>query len=187
MRAQGFDVPRPVAGIYDMYGPCNLSDPFWTQPLPHVAAKLPPGLAPEFLAQVYEERPVPITGGVSLEGQATAGGPDFRSPRVAFAFTQIANGTVMDTIFPSKEWDKVDPLRNVTSSFPPTVIVHGDADTMVPIDLSRALYAALQKAGVKSQMIDVPGEEHTFAGKMQVGSQTWNIQKQGFDFLESLI
>jgi hypothetical protein len=36
-------------------------------------------------------------------------------------------------------------------------------------------------------MVEVPGEEHTFAAKMEVGSVTWNLQRQGFDFLESLI
>jgi acetyl esterase/lipase len=93
----------------------------------------------------------------------------------------------MDAIFPSKEWKKVDTLLNVSSSFPPTYIVHGQADTMVPMSLSKDLLAALKKEGVKCGMTEVPGEEHTFAGKMQVGSQTWNLQREGFDFLESLI
>jgi hypothetical protein len=64
-----------------------------------------------------------------------------------------------------------------------------DADLrlIVPIDLSRDLFAELQKAGVKSGMREIPGEEHTFAARMQVGSQTWNMQREGFDFLESCI
>lgn len=174
-----------MAGIFDMYGPCNFADSFWTTSLPHVKSKLPP-LAEDFIKKIYDEKPVPIVGGVSLEGQAT-GGPNFKDPRVAFAMTQIASGTVMDAIFPSKEWAKVDPLLNISSSFPPTYIVHGQADTMVPMSLSKDLLAALNRAGVKSGMTEVPGEEHTFAGKMQVGSQTWNLQREGFDFLESLI
>ncbi|ETS85889.1 hypothetical protein PFICI_03914 [Pestalotiopsis fici W106-1] len=182
----GFGVPRPVAGIFDMYGPCNFADPFWTSPLPHMQARLPP-LAADFIAKIYDEKPVPIVGGVSLEGQAT-GGPNFGDPRVAFAMTQIGNGTVMDAIYPSKDWAKVDPLLNVDgASFPPTYIVHGLADTMVPISLSRDLYAVLQQKGVKCEMTEVPDEEHTFAGKMKVGSQTWDLQRKGFDFLESLI
>lgn len=176
---------RPVAGIFDMYGPCNFADAFWTSSLPHVKSKLPP-LETEFTNKIFEEKPVPTVGGVSLEGQAT-GGPNFKDPRVAFAMTQIANGTVMDAIYPSKEWENVDPLLNVSSSFPPTYIVHGQADTMVPISLSKDLLAALKQAGVKCGMTEVPGEEHTFAGKMKVESQTWNLQREGFDFLESLI
>ncbi|KAF5563444.1 hypothetical protein FNAPI_2653 [Fusarium napiforme] len=180
----GFDVPRPVAGIYDMYGPSNFADDFWTTKLESM--KLPPGLTDSFLNKVFDEDPVPITGGVSLEGQAT-GPPDFSDPRQAYALTQLANGTVLDAIFPSKDWSKVDPALNVDSSFPPTFIVHGDADTKVPIHLSRKLFEVLKQNGVECGMVEVPREEHTFAAKMEVGSVTWNLQRQGFDFLESLI
>jgi acetyl esterase/lipase len=171
-----------------MYGPCNFSHPFWTQKLPHIAAKLPPDLDQDFINQVFDSDHVPIEGGVSLEGQANpTGEPDFCNPRVAYAFTQIANGTVMDAIFPTKEWDKVDPLRNVGPRFPPTFIVHGDEDNMVPLDLSRTLFAALTEHGVHCGLRVIPGEGHTFAAKMVVGSRTWNLQQEGFDFLESLI
>ncbi|KAF5228495.1 hypothetical protein FAUST_11042 [Fusarium austroamericanum] len=183
----GFGVPRPVAGILDFYGPCRFDDPFWTTRLPHIAAKLPANLSQEFINQVFAETPVPIRGGVSLEGQAGPAGPNFKDPRQAFAFTQIANGMVMDTCFPFRDWKKVDPILNISPQFPPTYIVHGIADTMVPISLSRALREELEKHGVQCQMVEIPDEEHTFAAKMKVGSQTWDLQRQGFDFLESLI
>ncbi|KAJ3939986.1 uncharacterized protein N0V96_009981 [Colletotrichum fioriniae] len=182
----GFGVDRPVAGIYDMYGPSNFTHAFWEKPLPHVAAKLPKGLTKEFMDKVFDEDPVPILGGVSLEGQAP-GPPNFDDPRQAFAMTQIATGNVMNTIVPDKNWDAVDPFRNITPSFPPTFIVHGQADTMVPLELSQDLIKVLKEKGVKSELREIPGEEHTFAAKMKVGSQTWNLQREGFDFLESLI
>lgn len=175
-----------MAGIFDMYGPCNFTDPFWTSEIPHVAAKLPKDLTEQFLNRIFDERPIPITGGVSLEGQAP-GPPDFTDPRQAYALTQIASGKVMKAIFPSQEFEKVDPLRNVTASFPPTFIVHGEADTMVPARLSRALLEELKKNGVKCGMKEIPGEEHTFAARMKVGSQTWELQREGFDFLQSLL
>lgn len=184
--AQGFGVPRPVAGIFDMYGPCNFSDEFWTTELPQIAATLPSGLTEDFLNQVYNEKPVPIRGGVSLEGQAP-GPPNFNDPRAAFAFTQIARGTVFKVIYPRAEWDKVDPLRNISSAFPPTFIVHGTEDAMVPLSLSRDLHSALLENGVECGLQEVPGEGHTFAAKMKVDSPTWNLQRKGFDFLESLI
>jgi hypothetical protein len=85
--------------------------------LPSVASKLPPNLTPEFLNQVYKEKPVPIRGGVSLEGQAQQG-PDFSDPRQAFALTQIARGKVLDVCFPSKQFKKIDPAENVSRDFP---------------------------------------------------------------------
>jgi hypothetical protein len=86
-----------------MYGPCNFSDEFWTTPLPHVAAKLPPNLFDPFLNRVFDDNPVPVTGGVSLEGQAP-GIPDFTDPRQAYALTRIARGEVMNAVWPSGEW-----------------------------------------------------------------------------------
>ncbi|PKS06015.1 hypothetical protein jhhlp_007849 [Lomentospora prolificans] len=185
----GFDVPKPVAAIYDMYGPANFADPHWTTPLPQVAPSLSADLPESFFKPMWDESPVPIRGVVSLEGQNSTptGAPDFNDPRQAFAFTQIKTGAVFETIFPSKEWAKVDPLLNVTADFPPTVIVHGNQDVMVPISLSKDFYAELQKKGVKCEFLEAEGEGHTFAAKMQVGSRTWETQRKGFDFLESVI
>ncbi|KAL1846641.1 hypothetical protein Plec18170_009070 [Paecilomyces lecythidis] len=184
----GYDVERPVAAIYDLYGPAKFSDPFWTAELPHVAAKLPPGLTTEFINQVYQEHPVPTRGGVSLEGQAESrGGPDFSDPRQAFALTQIAQGKVIHACYPPDNRGPIDPVENISPRFPPTFIVHGAKDTMVTIEVSRALFAALKENGVECDMIEVPDEDHTFAAKMEVGSRTWNLQRQGFDFLQRVI
>lgn len=171
-----------------MYGTVNFSAPFWTSKLPHVAEKLPHNLSPEFLNQVYIEHPVPTAGGVSLEGQATSvGGPDFSDPRQAFAFTQIANGSVLRACYPPENRNVIDPIKNISPNFPPTFIVHGQEDKMVPIDLSRDLFASLKKNGVQCGMNEVPNEGHTFAAQMKVGSRTWELQRKGFDFLESVI
>lgn len=181
-----WDVQRPPRAILDFYGPCNFGDPRLNSPLESMRARIPK-FDEEFLNKVYEERPVPTMSAISLEGGHVATRPDFGNPRDAFTFTQIANGTALEVIWPSKEWKKVDPILNVTSSFPPSCIIHGQADTMVSIELSRALYAEMKKKGVEVEMIEIPGEEHTFCGNMKVGSETWNMQQKGFDFLQRVI
>ncbi|KAJ5876258.1 uncharacterized protein N7529_001842 [Penicillium soppii] len=191
--ALGFDVPRPVAAILSLYGAVHFTDPAWKTPLQHVAAKLPSNLSDDFLNGVYDEYPVPTDSSVSLEGQTESGvskGPDFSKPRDAFAFTRIASGKVIEAIYSSvedPEMRRVDPVLNVGSGFPPTYIVHGMADTMVPIGLSRVLLERLKICGVRCGMTEVPGEEHTFAAMMEVGSKTWWLQREGFDFLERVI
>lgn len=65
-----------------MCGPSNFADNLWTIKLEGM--KLPPGLTDSFLNKIFDEDPVPITRGVSLEGQAT-GTPDFSDPRQAYA------------------------------------------------------------------------------------------------------
>lgn len=94
---------------------------------------------------------------------------------------------MLDVIYPSGEWDAVDPVRNVKAGFPPTYIVHGEEDEMVPLALSRSLYDVLVEHGVECGIKEIPGEGHTFAAKIEVGSQTWHLQREGFDFLESFI
>ncbi|KLO96727.1 uncharacterized protein LW93_10107 [Fusarium fujikuroi] len=181
----GFDVPRPPAAIFDIYGPCHFQHPFWKSKLDHIASMIPKGLTPVFMNQVYQQRPVPTEAGISLEGQAK--GPDFNDPRQALCFSSLADGKLLDVVFPSGDWKKVDPILNISESFPPTFIVHSDADTMVPLHLSRELYSALQRSGVECGLRVIPGEEHTFAAKMKKGSQTWNLHLEGYEFLESIL
>lgn len=178
---------HPVLAVLNFYGAVNFSDPHWSSELPPLAAKFPGEFTPEFLNKVYDEKPVPIKGGVSLEGQAGPPRPSKDDPRMPFAMTQIAHGKVLNVIFPSMDLKRIDPVLNVTSAFPPTFTVHGDADWMVPIGMSEALFKRLKEAGVESEMLVVPGEPHTFAGTMKKGSQTWNLQRRGFDWLQGII
>lgn len=99
----------------------------------------------------------------------------------------MARGTILPAVWPSGEWDPVDPLRNVHAGFPPTCTVHGLEDEKIPIDHSRALLEALRREGVASELIEVPDEGHTFTGKMELDSDTYKLQRKGFDFLESLV
>ncbi|VUC32972.1 unnamed protein product [Clonostachys rosea] len=132
----GFGVPRPVTAIFDMYGPSTFSNPFWTTKIPTLLSQLPSHLTDDFINRVFDEKIVPIKGGVSLEGQQP-NGPDFADPRQAYALMQIANGTLMEAIFPQGDWSRIDPAENISAHFPPTFIAHGIDDEMVPISLTR--------------------------------------------------
>lgn len=54
----------------------------------------------------------------------------------------------------------VSSLHQVTKDDAPFLILHGDADTTVPLDQSRRLHAALQSAGVESTLKVLPGAGH---------------------------
>jgi acetyl esterase/lipase len=56
------------------------------------------------------------------------------------------------------------PIRNVTAKYPPTILIHGAADTDVPYSLSKDMDATLVKAGVVHKFITVDGAEHRLAG-----------------------
>ena len=54
----------------------------------------------------------------------------------------------------------ISPARRVTENAPPFLLIHGDADFVVPIQQSRALLAALEKNGVPAHLIVKKGGGH---------------------------
>jgi acetyl esterase/lipase len=56
------------------------------------------------------------------------------------------------------------PLRFVSPGAAPSLIVHGDADTTVPIIEGQTMHAALTKAGVPAAFMRVEGAGHGFGG-----------------------
>ncbi|KIL87889.1 hypothetical protein FAVG1_08770 [Fusarium avenaceum] len=187
-------VEQPPLAILDFYGPKCYDDAAWQQPIPALASKLPPPPPPSAFAPLFEEKEI-FVGGVSLEGQSsqrsplTAGDPNRNTLRTAFTMKAIADGRVLQTIWPKfpEHLDLIDPALNVSSNWPPTAVVHGDADVMVPIQLSARFAALLEEEGVHHEMITVVGEPHTFLGKMEKGSATWETQLKGFKFLERVL
>ena len=55
---------------------------------------------------------------------------------------------------------KLSPITYVNSKYPPTLIVHGDEDKIVPLQQAQALDQALTKAGVDHQLAVVPAGGH---------------------------
>lgn len=52
------------------------------------------------------------------------------------------------------------PLRLVSAKTPPVLLIHGDADKVVPFAQSTAMQAALEAAAVPTRLIVIPGGEH---------------------------
>ena len=59
---------------------------------------------------------------------------------------------------------KISPVYHVTSDDPPTLIIHGDADKLVPIQQAKIMVEALEKNGVEAKLISKPGLEHGWPG-----------------------
>lgn len=54
----------------------------------------------------------------------------------------------------------ISPVNHASSDDPPTLIIHGDADELVPIQQAEIMVAALEKAGVESKLVTKPGAGH---------------------------
>jgi acetyl esterase/lipase len=71
--------------------------------------------------------------------------------------SQLVGGPIRDN--PDKV-ARANPVTYVTTGDPPFLIVHGDADLLVPHHQSQLLEAALRKAGVRVRLVTIPGGPH---------------------------
>jgi acetyl esterase/lipase len=56
--------------------------------------------------------------------------------------------------------EKLSPITYVNSKFPPTLIVHGDSDNIVPLQQAHTMDQALSKAGVEHKLEVIHGGGH---------------------------
>jgi acetyl esterase/lipase len=65
-----------------------------------------------------------------------------------------------------KLFDPFCPLRNVTKTYPPTLLLHGDNDTDVPYEQSVMMAKELERNGIQHELITMPGKGHVFDRNM---------------------
>ena len=73
-----------------------------------------------------------------------------------------------NTRFPALEFNRdlaagISPILFVDAKDPPTLVVHGDADTLVNVSNGKQINASLQAAGAKTNLIIIPGGDHGFS------------------------
>ncbi len=59
---------------------------------------------------------------------------------------------------------EISPIYFVTSKMPPTLVMHGDADQMVPIYQAKMFEKRCQEAGAPYKLIIKPGKDHGWTG-----------------------
>jgi len=88
--------------------------------------------------------------------------------------------------FPALEFDaelapSVSPILLVSKDDPPTLLIHGDADKLVPISHSQRMHAALKEAGVTTDFVTIPGGTHGFAGNAEHTRQATELMVAWFE------
>jgi dipeptidyl aminopeptidase/acylaminoacyl peptidase len=68
------------------------------------------------------------------------------------------------TALSEAEAAQYSPIRFVSPGAAPSLIVHGDADRVVPMVEGETMYAALTKAGVPASFVRIEGAAHGFDG-----------------------
>ncbi|MFX0539146.1 alpha/beta hydrolase fold domain-containing protein [Ornithinimicrobium sp. Y1847] len=59
---------------------------------------------------------------------------------------------------------RLSPVTHLRSDSPPLLLMHGDRDSVAPVQEAQVFHAAAQAAGALSELVIVPGAEHVFLG-----------------------
>ncbi|MBI4874340.1 MAG: alpha/beta hydrolase [Acidobacteria bacterium] len=145
--------PRPRA-LVSFWGYGDITAPWYTRP-----------------DAFYSQQPaVPREEAYAAVGTAALSQPADKNQRGRFYLYCRQHGiwpkevTGHDPDTDPRWFDPYCPVRNVTAQFPPTMLIHGTADTDVPYEESRKMAESLERGGVEHQLITVPGAGHGLAG-----------------------
>jgi acetyl esterase/lipase len=67
-----------------------------------------------------------------------------------------------DPVKEQEYFDRFCPIKNISSSFPPVLLIHGDKDTDVPFEQSVLMDEALSHKNIDHQFIKMAGFDHAF-------------------------
>ena len=84
-----------------------------------------------------------------------------------FDFEKLDKGHFVRISDPDKRRDigrSISPITHVTKETPPTLILHGDADKLVPIQQAEVMVAKLKEAGVPAELVIKQGQAHGWLG-----------------------
>lgn len=142
--------------------------------------------------QSFYEKKYTYIRGISMGGRTAAGsqsGSNMSDIRQCFTMNVITNSQILKSIWQQTPNDLhlIDLILNIHKDWPPMAVIHNIKDFIILFEMSEYLESQLQLAGVKTKLIAVPGEPHTFAGQMVKDSPTWWKQREGFDFLERIL
>jgi len=77
------------------------------------------------------------------------------------------------------------PVKNVTSEYPPTVLIHGTADTDVPFEQSELMAAEFKKQNIPFQFHRIVNAEHGLSGGDRAEIQ--KAERDAFAFVKQYL
>jgi acetyl esterase/lipase len=88
---------------------------------------------------------------------------------------------------PADKIRAVSPVSYIDAKDPPFLLIHGEADKVVPVAQSHLGEAALKKAGVPVSAIYIPNVDHSFIGTTPEATRAATLQALNatFDFFEA--
>jgi acetyl esterase/lipase len=145
--------PSPRA-LVSFYGYGDISGAWLTEPSAHYVEHTAISKAEAF--QAVGKGMISDTTGSSTEGRIQL----YRYCRQQGTWPNEVSGHDPAT---ERDWFVAyEPLRNVSPAYPPTLLLHGEADTDVPFQQSKLMADELEHHGVKHEFITNPRWGHMF-------------------------
>jgi carboxymethylenebutenolidase len=91
-------------------------------------------------------------------GGTLAGGTAARDPRITAAVIYYGTSPF--------------PMDAPVNRFPPLLILHGDADTIIPVEQGQHLAQFAKELGASAELVIYPGERHGFGARLQTANGT---------------
>jgi acetyl esterase/lipase len=162
--------PRPKA-LVSFYGYGDIVGPWYSRPDPFYSKQ----------PVVPKEEAYKTVGGPALSSQppgTNARGRFYLYCRQQGLWPKEVTGHDPDT--ESTWFDPYCPNRNVSKSFPPTLLIHGTNDTDVPYEQSKMMAERLEAAGAKPELVTATGAGHGLSGIARAEVQRINDRAAAF-------
>ena len=165
--------PRPRA-LVSLYGYGDILGDWYTTPSPH----------PRHNPKKYTE----AEAWRAVEGPVVANDRDRKGGGVFYDYCR-QNGLWPKMVSgwdPKREAEKFSPfmpVKNVTSQYPPTVLIHGTVDTDVPFEQSTLMAEEFKKHGVPFEFYEIAGGEHGLGGGNR--AEIERAYRKAFEFVKA--
>ena len=146
----GFRLKPPPSALVSFYGYGDITGPWYSQP-----------------DSFYNQKPsIPQDQAIEYVGDSTVF-PNGRSKFYLYCRQQGVWPREVSGHDPEKEvawFSEYEPLKNISRSYPPTLLLHGEKDTDVPYEQSVLMSKAFKRHNVDYEFISNPDWGHGFDG-----------------------
>ncbi|MDA0587938.1 MAG: alpha/beta hydrolase [Planctomycetota bacterium] len=164
--------PRPQV-LLAFWGYGDLIGDWYSKPSPHPRHHISNLSEPEAWKQVSG---LPIADSRDRKGD---GGAFYQFTRQKGVWPKAVTG--WDPVVDAKKFHPFMAVKNVSTDYPPTAMIHGTADTDVPYEQSTMMAEQFEKHSVEHLMLTVPNGEHGLAGGDPRIIE--DVNRRGFEFL----
>jgi len=149
-------------------------DPVWHSPTPFFADM--PDYPHSLANQVFL--------GPQLSAATPSADTEETTARDAWLSNAFKSGKHLSLVTKDGKFDRIDGSKGFSATFPPTMFIHGTADTVTPSRISERAHEELRRLGVESHLLLVEGGNHMFDMFCSEEEEIYqNYVMRGFKFL----